>query len=546
MKYLASFFITFSVVILFSAPALAQNYDIKNDFCGAVIEASLCQCAFHDDNCQSTGLDQQGAEEYLYSEFDLWTTQQEKERCAALDKDYEGECVDRDEERQRELAATFGGDLLCAISNPSFWKDFFDEDRSEEDSDAQSRAFAIAHGYASFEQGEQFYGKFIQDSKFRLAIETRAESVCPGIIDFDAAWERDEIEVDDDSSEEDETETDEDEDSDESEDEEDFFGGIAECSEVDHEQFDRKKRKCTCSKLYKKDKENDCVFIGDKGTRLEVESSIELTSLMDALAVNERVIFRGQSIDGESIEVGIVRLPDGEYVFTSDGEHYYDNPKDAIKPGLIRRARTFISDLWGQVGMAFGVGRYTSKGTATDPEKQIQGQARYDASSEAYKALSSNPKPPKTRTGTNKLWAERIAKLVTNKKQEIIEKELSTATGLDAKAIGQFIRGEYRALSDEKLSKITAFLQTLPAQSVVVLAKELRTADFANGASLYIDKREEGSSPQEVTEQLYEGELVELEFISSKGIAYEHTRLALLEAYEDAYQRYLLKKELQR
>ena len=88
-KYLALLLI---LPALFAPQTLvhAQSYDIKNDYCGILIESQYCKCAFHDEQCASTGYEQAGAEEYLYSQFDAWTTEQEIKRCDALGMDYEG------------------------------------------------------------------------------------------------------------------------------------------------------------------------------------------------------------------------------------------------------------------------------------------------------------------------------------------------------------------------------------------------------------------------------------------------------------------------
>ena len=60
------------------------TFDIRNDFCGVHIKFQYCKCAFHDEYCDSIGMDQNGANSYVQGEFGTWVAEKEanfKESC---------------------------------------------------------------------------------------------------------------------------------------------------------------------------------------------------------------------------------------------------------------------------------------------------------------------------------------------------------------------------------------------------------------------------------------------------------------------------------
>ena len=49
-----------------------ERPDIKNDFCGVVINFQYCKCAFHNEYCDAVGLSKSAANNYVNREFDQW------------------------------------------------------------------------------------------------------------------------------------------------------------------------------------------------------------------------------------------------------------------------------------------------------------------------------------------------------------------------------------------------------------------------------------------------------------------------------------------
>ncbi|MBU1203250.1 hypothetical protein KKH39_04390 [Patescibacteria group bacterium] len=49
-----------------------QKPDIKDDFCGVVMNFQYCKCAFHNEYCDNIGLDKSAANSYVQDEYDKW------------------------------------------------------------------------------------------------------------------------------------------------------------------------------------------------------------------------------------------------------------------------------------------------------------------------------------------------------------------------------------------------------------------------------------------------------------------------------------------
>jgi len=106
------------------------------------------------------------------------------------------------------------------------------------------------------------------------------------------------------------------------------------------------------------------------------------------------------------------------------------------------------------------------------------------------------------------------------------------------------LTGDYKGLTADQITSIKGSLYTFPADAVITLAEELRKNDFSTGASLYMDAREEGKSPEQIYAELLQGQQPELEYKQLTGISQQYAQASMLLGYEDAYQRYLVAKEL--
>jgi hypothetical protein len=244
-----------------------------------------------------------------------------------------------------------------------------------------------------------------------------------------------------------------------------------------------------------------------------------------------------------------LRKPDGTYEFTKDGEHYFDDAQSATNPGLVQKVKTVFGYIWKTVTGWFGVNKYVGRGTAGDEEAQAEGQARLDASVAAFKDLRSIGDDPEKQLADAKavqsLWKGRAKELLGEKYDDFVLSEIKNATGYEAKMISQVLTGDIGGLTKDQIDSVKGSLYTFPAQAVETLAKELRKNDFATGASLYMNAREEGKDPAQVYADLVNGEFPELEYKQLTGVSQLYAEASMMLAYEDAYQRYLLSQQLQ-
>lgn len=307
---------------------------------------------------------------------------------------------------------------------------------------------------------------------------------------------------------------------------------------------------CVCKDLYSKSSDgDDCTFSGAKDTGLGVESTVDLETYLDGLKPAEGGVFKGKNLDGSDVEIGVIRTPDGDYVFSPDGVHFYDNAKDALRPGLWRRVKTGWSDFWRGAGMLVGIGKFSGKDTAGDAAKQEEGQERLDAGSEAFKKLQEMIKDPDEQAETAEslleLWKNRGSELTDEEYEEFILRELSEKTGLDLKSIKLVLEEKYDEIAEGKLDEIVDALTAFPGTSVQILNSELRKDEFADAASVYIEERKAGKSPTQIQADLLRGEVPELELAQMRGSGQLYGTSAVLIAYEHAYQRYLLRNVFQ-
>lgn len=130
--------------------------DIKDDFCGPVMNYQYCKCAFHDEFCDAIGMDSNAADKYVREEYDKWVDEQReqfkqnclagggiytKDECVQCAESYhkEGdECVPNDEEEGDDKADEDTGFVPdgpltkdCQIKTAEFnssWKKYSDFD----------------------------------------------------------------------------------------------------------------------------------------------------------------------------------------------------------------------------------------------------------------------------------------------------------------------------------------------------------------------------------------------------------------------------------
>lgn len=122
--------------------------DIKDDFCGVVINFQYCKCAFHNQYCDQIGMDKKAANEYVQSEYQKWLGQEvdkfaknceqaggffSDDKCQYCAEGYgvqDNDCVAA-AEIVKKIEGPFKDD--CTIKNDEFdkdWKKYSDIDEA--------------------------------------------------------------------------------------------------------------------------------------------------------------------------------------------------------------------------------------------------------------------------------------------------------------------------------------------------------------------------------------------------------------------------------
>ncbi len=298
-------------------------------------------------------------------------------------------------------------------------------------------------------------------------------------------------------------------------------------------------KSCACIQLYgRKGKKDPCLFAGARGLGLKTDSIDALEALIEKLGPTEGGTVELKLKNGKTILLGIIRLPNGKYLFTPDGKHYEDSPQDALSPGFLKSAGTSLGDLSKGFKGFFGIGKYVGpKDDAAD------GQLLTDAATAAFERLQGDTDPIKSLEKARETL-ERYQTLGKNllgqEYEEQLLEELKIASGIDIGLIKKILTGDLTGIGADVVKQ----LYTFPAESVIILAKELRGANFTNAARLYARERAGGKTPTQIMALLRNGQLPELDFVTSiKGVGQSFGRGQLVLAYEEAYQRLLLAKK---
>jgi hypothetical protein len=128
--------------------------DIKDDFCGVVMNFQYCKCAFHNEFCEEIGMSSKEADKYVQEEYEKWLVEQQKsfgQKCEEDGGIYDGgkhceycqefytkvgqECVKND-----ESANTNEDDLNGGNSNEEL-NDFVPEGPLNSDCTVQEEQF---------------------------------------------------------------------------------------------------------------------------------------------------------------------------------------------------------------------------------------------------------------------------------------------------------------------------------------------------------------------------------------------------------------------
>lgn len=316
------------------------------------------------------------------------------------------------------------------------------------------------------------------------------------------------------------------------------------CNTANHE-VENKDGQCQCAPLYGKDKDGACGFQGSRGVSFDAESADAFQDVIESLGKGEGSVFTGRNAKGEPMRIGILRLPNGEFVFTANGLNWFENAKDAVSPGLLTRLGTGWENMRRTIGIWFGIGKFTGRDTVGNPNAQQDGQAMLDAASKAFEALKGTAKDPEAQFDTARealgTWLDRAKNFLGEDGKSLVHDGLSSATGLDTKLIENVWEGSWGDIADDTLDSAKKTLYAVPAETIKTLSSELTKNDFANSARAYAEERKAGKSPEEILAGLLRGDEPILEALQLKGAGNIYTKTALFMAYEDAYQRYRIR-----
>lgn len=306
------------------------------------------------------------------------------------------------------------------------------------------------------------------------------------------------------------------------------------------------------------EKDGACVWRGSRGVSWSAESDDAFRTAVESLPSGEGRVFEGTDVKGNPLRIGILRLHDGSWIFTADGERFTASASEALAPGFVSKFWDTLGGVGTWVARGVGIGKYVGKDTAGDPEKQAAGQRNLDAASAALKNLmatvgdDSEEKFDEARE-IIETWTDRLSKVLGDEYEALVVDELGKQTGIDTKTVKRYLDGDdWEKIKDGKIEDVSddlldtglKALFAFPAESVATLHKELKRDRFADAAAAYGQERRAGKAPGEVMAQTMRGELPELEFAGMTGPAAFYAQTAVFTAYEETYQRLLLREKL--
>jgi len=187
----------------------------------------------------------------------------------------------------------------------------------------------------------------------------------------------------------------------------------------------------------------------------------------------------------------------GQDKYTRDGKNYYDTYGRAITNNILTSTIEKVKEIPGNIW------NFLFKTKLTDKNKELQ----REVSREVFKTLKDD-------------------------KVEKIEEKYADIVG---------------DIASSFLPKQVKDLVNVPAKSIKEFAKEVKETEFAEGAMIYINEREEGATRN----QLYQNTPEELIYGGigggvAAGLNVEYPKALLFSKYEEAYQRYKIARELGR
>jgi len=293
--------------------------------------------------------------------------------------------------------------------------------------------------------------------------------------------------------------------------------------------------------------------------------------------------------DGKSVKVGILVTPEGRTMYTANGKDYYPKLETAIDPSYFEKTKRFVSGMKDKIWDTLFVGSTRNK------DIDLQNAVASEVMEDLREQLSAGEKPKSLGDWTEgKLWdnvvkdplKKNMHKLLWEKAKEALDKKIVSGdlisdkskealVDIFEKAKFQFNNGEtttpkawtnFRSETGIDLFDLTKAGEVAVAggefavESVKTMGRGLQDADFAVRSRVYITERQAGHSPEVIWQRVRGGDLgAELEigsakfvsggvssFMASSKIAQEAQLGIMFTMYEQAYQRYLVAKEIGR
>lgn len=214
---------------------------------------------------------------------------------------------------------------------------------------------------------------------------------------------------------------------------------------------------------------------------------------------------------GKTIELGVLRRNDYSLLYTLDGETWDSDIAKIVNPGIIDRART----LWDDIGEAINPVNWF--GASYPEDKQMQ----HETAGETLEAYQEDTK--------------KISDYAYEYYSDAKDKKGAIKTLLDA----DLLKGSAEMVGIE--TDLLKYTMTFPGAVVTKISDEGQIQQFANGFFAYKEIRESEAwrTPQEVTDEVMPSGR------SSMGLDTSLGKIILSQLYEEAYQKYLLKKHIQ-
>ncbi len=292
--------------------------------------------------------------------------------------------------------------------------------------------------------------------------------------------------------------------------------------------------------------------------------------------------------DGSTVKVGVLVTPEGQILYTSNGKDYSSNLGTAVVPSRWEQVTAFLTDTKDWAWSA------AFEGSTRNPDTDLQNKVASEVLEDLRVQLAAGETPKSVGDWVEgKLWDTTVKEPVKSgmhqwlwqKAHDTLKDRITSggripsADELDQLDMFEDLKfqfdsgktttpkawAEYKSQTGLDLFDLTKAGQAAVAggefavESIKTMGRSLQDADFAVRARAYIEERQAGYEIQVIWDRMKNHELPELDIgagkmvsggvssmMASSKIEQEAQLGVMFTMYEQAYQRYLLAKDMGR